>query len=75
MLRCAAAGGLVFVALIRVAGQCIREWLRLRTVRDLATSGIHQVKVVGGPHGCAIEIHPNDQTSASVQPVGPFTSR
>jgi hypothetical protein len=62
VLRWVAAGGfLVFVVLIRVAGQCIREWLRLRMVRALVMAGVRdQIKVVGGLHGCSIEILSDD---------------
>jgi hypothetical protein len=71
-LRWVAAGGfLVLVVLIRVAGQCIREWLRLRMVRALVMGGIHdRIKVVGGPHGCSIEIRPDDPARWASRPLG-----
>jgi|SRR5215211_1680372 len=72
LLRWVAAGGfLVLVVLIRVAGQCIREWLRLRMVRALVMGGVHdQIKVVGGLHGCSIEIRPDDTARWPGCPVG-----
>jgi hypothetical protein len=60
-LRWIAAGGVVLIVLIRVTGQCVREWLRLRMVRDLVMGGVlDRIKVVGGLHGCSIEIRPDD---------------
>lgn len=60
--RSVAAGGfLVLVVLIRVVGQCFREWLRLRMVRVLVMAGAEdRIKVVGGRHGCSIDIRPDD---------------
>jgi hypothetical protein len=63
-LRWIAAGGLALIVLIRVTGQCIREWLRLRMVRDLVMGGVlDSIKVVGGLHGCSIEIRPRQPGS------------
>jgi hypothetical protein len=69
--RWVAAGGfLVLIVLIRVAGQCIREWLRLRMVRALVMGGVRdRIKVVGGSHGSFIEIRPDDPARWPGHPV------